>query len=61
VTKVAGARDATELEEVQVVRMDGSRAIDHLACLVVAVNGLTHKVDVLGERMARALAKHEVV
>jgi hypothetical protein len=44
------------------VRMDGSRAIFLLAfCLIVVVKGLTHEVDVLGKRMARALAKHEVV
>jgi hypothetical protein len=43
------------------VRMDGGKAIDHLAGLVVVVVGLAHEVDVLCERRARALAKHEVV
>jgi hypothetical protein len=41
--------------------MDGYIAIDHLARLVVVVKGLTHKVDVIGKGLARALAKHEVV
>jgi hypothetical protein len=43
------------------VRMDGSKAIYHLAGLVVVVKGITHKVDVLCKRLARAMAKHEVV
>jgi hypothetical protein len=43
------------------VRMNGSRAIDNLTCLVVVVKGLTHEVDVLYERLTRALAKQEVV
>jgi hypothetical protein len=61
VTEVAGAKDATEHQEAQVVRMDGSITMDHLACLVLVVKGLTHEVNVLYERMVRALAKHEVV
>jgi hypothetical protein len=43
------------------VRVDGSIAIYHIACLVVVVKGLTHEVNVLCERMARTLAKNEVV
>jgi hypothetical protein len=41
--------------------MDGRRAINHLACLIVVVKGLTHEVDVLCKQLARALAKHEAV
>jgi hypothetical protein len=41
--------------------MDGSAAVYHLAWLIAFVKGLTHAVDVLDKRMARALAKHEVV
>jgi hypothetical protein len=60
-TEVAGAGNATVHEEThEVVRVDGSIAIYHLACLVIVVKGLTHEVDVLRERQARALAKLEV-
>jgi hypothetical protein len=61
-TKGAGAGDVTEHEAAHVVRVDGSRAIYHFACLVVVVKGLTHEVNVLREGLlARAPAKHEVV
>jgi hypothetical protein len=43
------------------VRMNGSVGIYHLACLVVVGKGLTHEVDAFRKRLARALAKHEVV
>jgi hypothetical protein len=60
-TEMAGVGDATEHEEAHDVRMDGSTTIEHLACLVVVVKGLTHELDVLCELLARALAKHEVI
>jgi hypothetical protein len=43
-TEVAGATDATEHKEAQIVRMDGSKAIDHVAGLVLVGKGLTHEV-----------------
>jgi hypothetical protein len=45
--KIASARDVAEHEESHVVRMDGCRAIDHLAGLVVVVKRMTHEVDVI--------------
>jgi hypothetical protein len=41
--------------------MHGSKAIYHLACLVIVVKGLTHEVDVFRKRLPRVLTKHEVV
>jgi hypothetical protein len=46
---------------IPVVRVDGSRVIHHLACFVVVVKGQTHEVNILRERLARALAKHKDV
>jgi hypothetical protein len=59
--EVAGARDDTEHGEAHVVRMEGNIAIDHPACLVAVVKGLTHEADVVCERLARAQVKHEAV
>jgi hypothetical protein len=44
---VVGAGDTSELEKSQVVRMNGSTAIDHLVGLVIVVKDVTHEVDVV--------------
>jgi hypothetical protein len=42
------------------VKMDGSRAINHITSLVAVVKGRTYGVDVQCKRLAWALSKHEV-
>jgi hypothetical protein len=60
-TKVTSAGDAAEHEKSHVVRMDGCRAIDHFARLVVVVKDLTHEVDALYKGLSRALVEHQAV
>jgi hypothetical protein len=45
----AGARNTAQDEETEVVRVDGSGAINHLKCLVVVVERLSHVVDIVTE------------
>jgi hypothetical protein len=45
----AVARNTAQHEEAEVVRVDGSGAIDHLTCLVIVVERLSHVVDIVIE------------
>jgi hypothetical protein len=60
-TERAGAGDATQHEEAEVVRVYGRGSIDHLTGLVVVIERLPHEVDIFSEGLAGALSKHEVV
>jgi hypothetical protein len=43
----AVAGNTAQHEEAEIVRVDGSGAINHLACLVVVVERLSHVVDIV--------------
>jgi hypothetical protein len=43
------------------VGVDGRGAINHLTCLVVAIEHLPHEVDMFSEGMTKALPEHKVV
>jgi hypothetical protein len=57
----AAAGNTAQHEETEVVGVDGSGAINHLACLVVVIKGLAHGVDIVTEGLAKALSHHHVL
>jgi hypothetical protein len=60
-TERAGARDATQHEEAEVVGMDGRGTINKLIDLIIIIERLPHEVDVVSEGLTTALPKHAVV
>jgi hypothetical protein len=57
----AGAGNATQHEEAEVVGVDGRGAINHVTCLVVVIERLPLEVDIFSEGLAGALPEQEVV
>jgi hypothetical protein len=43
------------------VGVDGSGAVNHLACLVVVIKCMAHGVDIVTEGLAGALSDHHVI
>ena len=57
----AGARNATQHEEAEVAGVDGRGIINKLTCVIVVIERLSHKVDVVNQGLTRALLGHEAV
>jgi hypothetical protein len=60
-TERAGAGDATQHDEAEVVGVDGRGTINHLTCLIVVIERLPREVDIVIEGLTKALSGHEVV
>jgi hypothetical protein len=60
-TEGAGDGNATQHEEAEVVGVDGRGAINHATSLIVVIERVPHKVDIVTEGLSSALSEHEVV
>jgi hypothetical protein len=60
-TERAGAGDATQHEEAEVVGVYGHGSINHLTCLAVAIERVPYEVDIVSKGQTKALLEHEVV
>jgi hypothetical protein len=53
--------DTMELPEAQVIRINGHLVINHLACFIAVVEGLSHEVHVLRDGLTGSLPEHKTV
>jgi hypothetical protein len=60
-TERAAVRYATPHEEAEAVGVDGRGTINHLICLVVVIERLSHEMDIVSAGLTMALLEHEVV
>jgi hypothetical protein len=57
-TERAGAGNATQHEEAEVVGVDGRGTINELTSCIVVIERLSHEVDIVSKGLTKALPEH---